>query len=242
MGNFLFQAAAAMGYAWRHGLDFTPPSITNDRYWNPLYLQHLVNPKFNPNLRTVSVQEGLHCYQELPFREEWREKNIILDGYWQTEKYFKGFRDKILNAFGYSWEPRPNTCSVHVRRGDYLTIQRNGMFKHPPVSKEWIFKVMSLFPGYRFLIFSDDTEWCLRTFGGMENCVVIGGTNEEQDLVGMSCCEHHICSASTFSWWGAWLNRNPNKRIIMPAHWITPGWRGGIDCSDIVPAEWERLP
>jgi len=56
----------------------------------------------------------------------------------------------------------------------------------------------------------------------------------------MSCCEHHICSASTFSWWGAWLSQNPNKKVIMPKLWFIPGW-GGHDVKDVVPPEWIRI-
>lgn len=239
MGNFLFQAACAMAYAWRHGLRFTLPNKTNDPVGNPIYLQHLAEP-FDDKLPHVLVTEKKFTYQHLPFQEEWRSKNIILDGYWQTEKYFKEYRAQILEAFGYAWHPQAGIVSVHVRRGDYLTIKRNGQFKHPPVPKEWIETAMTSFPGCRFRFFSDDIAWCEQEFGHRKDCTFSKGRTEEKDLVHMSWCEHHICSASTFSWWGAWLNQNPSKRIIIPKHWFSPGW-GRLDTSDIVPPEWERI-
>ena len=236
MGNFLFQAAAAMGYAWRHGMEFTLPSTTRDPLHNPIYLQHLVNPRWDDTLQQIVIDEKTHGYQELPWKEEWREKNIILNGYWQTEKYFKEFRDEVIEAMGYPWHPRDGLVSVHVRRGDYLRLTQ----KHPPVPVSWYEEAMRRFPGYAFRFFSDDIAWCKETFGHRSDVSFSEGNLEEQDLIEMSWCEHHICSASTFSWWGAWLNRNPQKRIIIPRLWFQPGYRK-TDTKDIVPPEWERL-
>lgn len=240
MGNFLFQAACAMAYAWRHGLEFTLPSTTKDAKWNPIYLQHLVNPNFNPKLPSITITEKQFNYQPLPYKEEYRRKNIILDGYWQSEKYFLEHRNAILEAFNYPWRSVPGTVSVHVRRGDYLTIKKGGQFKHPPVPVAWIEAAMERFRGYVFIFYSDDIPWCQQTFGDRKDVVFSKGTSEVDDLVGMSNCEHHICSASTFSWWGAYLNRNIRKKVIMPKHWLSPGW-GGLNTSDVVPESWERL-
>jgi hypothetical protein len=241
MGNFLFQAATTLAYAWEHGLEFTVPSTTRDKDDHPLYLQHLVNPKWDPLNSWVKLKEKAHTYSPITFDEYWRNKNIILDGYWQSEKYFKNYRRDVLRAFSFIWNPLYGTVSVHVRRGDYLTVKRGAMFKHPPVTKEWYERAMKKFPSYDFLFFSDDIEWCKTTFGWRSDCRFSESLDEVGDLEAMSGCEHHICSASTFSWWGAWLNQNWESRVIMPAHWITPGWNSSLDTSDIVPAEWERL-
>jgi len=241
MGNFLFQAATAMAYAWDHGLEYTLPSTTAKPRDNPIYLQHLVNPNWNPNLPSVTVTEIGHGYQEIRFKKGWSEGNIILDGYWQSEKYFKRWRKEILDAFGFSWQSKAGIVSVHVRRGDYLTIKRGALLKHPPVTQAWYERAMLRFPGYTFAFFSDDMVWCRAAFEHRPDCFFPGGAKEEDDLLLMAGCEHHICSASTFSWWGAWLNQNHNKRVVIPAHWITPGW-ANLDTKDIVPAEWEKLP
>jgi hypothetical protein len=240
MGNFLFQAATSMAYAWDHGLEFTVPSTTRDAQDHPIYLQHLVNPKWNPANSWVKIKERGHTYSPITFDEYWRNKNIILNGYWQSEKYFKHHRERILEEFDFKCGQLYGAVSVHVRRGDYLTIKRGNMFKHPPVTTEWYQRAMAKFPGFGFFFFSDDIAWCRATFGEGGNHQFSDGLDEVDDLGTMSYCEHHICSASTFSWWGAWLNRNPNKKVIMPAHWITPGW-ATLDTSDIVPAEWERM-
>ena len=134
MGNFLFQVACAATYAWKHGIEFTVPVLTTNPRWNPIYLQHLVNPKWDPSLTEIKIEEKQFTFQELPWDEKWRgTHNIILDGYWQTEKYFKAYRARILAAFGFEWKPQPGMVSVHVRRGDYLKL----VYKHPPVPVSW---------------------------------------------------------------------------------------------------------
>jgi len=229
-GNFLFQAATAMAYSWRHGIEYTLPNTTNDKFHNPIYLQHLVNINFDPSLPSVTIQEKEHTYQELPYKKEWEGKNIFLKGWWQTEKYFKEYRDRIINEFGFPWKLLKNSVSVHVRRGDYLTLTQ----KHPFVSKEWYETAMKQFPGHSFTFFSDDSEWCSMNFRG-KNISVSTGNSEVTDLIAMSCHTHQICSASTFSYWGAWLNRNPNKQVLIPKLWFQPGRKE--DTRDIVP-DW----
>ncbi len=237
MGNFLFQAAAAIGYATKHGLEFTVPDTTKNAKANPIYLQHLVNPRYDRGTETVDIIELGHEYKELPFREELRNgHNIHLDGYWQTEKYFSHCREEILKQFAFPWHPMTGFVSIHVRRGDYLVLKH----KHPYIGEDWIKKAMFKFPGYHFIFFSDDLAWCKLKFSKYRNVSFSEGTNEVTDLKSMSWCEHHICSASTFSWWGAWLNRNPAKRIVIPKNWFMPG-HGGLNTSDIVPEGWEKL-
>jgi len=236
MGNFLFQAATAMSYAWDHYIPFTLPTESLRKNLYPVYLQHLVHPRWDPSLPVVDIKEKGFSFQSLPYQEEWSERNIILDGYWQSEKYFRHHRAQLLTAFGLQWFNRPGKISVHVRRGDYLKLPH----KHPPVTKAWYEMAMKKFVGYRFIFFSDDINWCKQEFGSRMDVAFSEGRTEQEDLILMSECEHHICSASTFSWWGAWLNQNPKKRVVIPRLWFTPGWKG-FDTKDIVPPEWEKL-
>lgn len=239
LGNFLFQAAMAASYAWRHGVEYSLPDRTNNPKWNPIYLQHLVKKQWDESLPSVTIREETHAFHRVPFREDWLQGgNIILDGYWQTEKYFNEFRERVLAEFGFFWQHEKGIVAVHVRRGDYLRLKG----KHPPVTKKWIDEAMERmhFPGCMYKFFSDDLPWCRANYGRRSNVFFSTGKNEIDDLIGMSRCEHQICSASTFAWWGAWLNRNPDKRVIIPGWWFSPG-HGGLDTSDIVPPQWERL-
>lgn len=248
LGNFLFEAASAMAYAHQHGLDWSVPKTTDSPKWNPIYLPHLQHPHLDLPAHPVVVREKMFPHHEREFKQEWQTGHaIVLEGYWQTEKYFARIRDQVLKAFRYPWRPVPGLVSVHVRRGDYLTIKRGSMFKHPPVTAEWYRRQMAKFPKAEFVFFSDDMDYCRAEFG-RDRFVhfapdvlwdLEGFSGEERDLICGSWCEHQICSSSTFSWWQAWMNRNSRKRVIMPLHWITPGW-SDLDMRDVVPAEWER--
>jgi hypothetical protein len=242
LGNFLFQAATAYAYALKHNQEFTVPTTTNDPYWNPLYLQHLAKP-LPPNKPTVIIRERGHQFQELlPLPHS--ISNIILEGYFQSEKYFKDYRKEVLKAFNLKWEPAEteNIVSVHVRRGDYLKYPH----KHPPVTVEYYkaamekIKELTNKDRWQFLFFSDDIQWCKDNFKGPWYSFSDVGLSPIEDLEAISWCRHHINSSSTFAWWGAWLNQNPNKIVITPKLWFVPG-HGGLDTSDIIPESWIKI-
>lgn len=235
-GNWFMECCTMIAYALKHGLEFTVPSHTNSQQFNPIYRLHLVNEKWNPHLDTIRLWESSHAYQELPFEESWRHKNIIIEGYRQSEKYFKEYRNEILYLLDYPYEKRDGYVAVHVRRGDYLQLSE----KHPPVTKQWYENAMSLFPNYKFKFYSDDIHWCVQEFASRGDCEFSSGHDVEFDVSDGACCEHQIISASTFGWAMAWLNKNTNKQIILPEKWFTDGW-SGLDTRDIVPDEWMRL-
>ena len=99
---------------------------------------------------------------------------------------------------------------------------------------------MSMFPSKRFKFFSDEIKWCKDNFGDRQDCEFSTNSNEQQDLIEMSCCEHNVNSSSTFSWWSSWLNRNEDKKIVTPKDWFVPGWMN-MDTSDIIPENWIKL-
>lgn len=232
MGNVLFQGATAIGLALKYGVEFSVPNRTNDNYFNPLYLQHLVNPKWEQGREDVLINEnGVHEYHEIEWKNEWKDKQVALDGYWQSEKYFQEYRDEILYLFNFPYEKKDGYVSVHVRRGDYLHLRD----KHPEVTKGWYENAMSLFPGYRFKFFSDDITWCINEFSGRDDCEFSVGNTPEINIGLMSCCEHNISSSSTFGWWGAWLNRNQDKKVYIPKLWFVEGY--SVNDKDIVP-DW----
>lgn len=236
MGNVLFQAAHTVALALKHDEEFSFPNRTNEPNWNPLYLQHLVNPKWVQWREDVLINENGMQYQDIEFKKEWRGKQVVLNGYWQTEKYFKEYRNEILYLFNFPYEFKKDVVSIHVRRGDYVNLRA----KHPEVTKEWFEKAMAMFPDKQFKVYSDDISWCAHTFGGRDNITYSSNSNEVDDLVEMSCCESNICSPSTFSWWSMWLNQNPNKRVVFPTFWFTEGW-GGLNTNDVVPEWCEKL-
>jgi len=234
-GNFMMEFFTAFAYSLKYGLDFTVPAKATHEFYNPVYLPHLINPSYNPHKERVMIVEKHFHYYELPFEESWRDKNIILHGYFQSERHFKDYRKEILQAVNYPNEMKKGVVGVHIRRGDYL-IHRN---KHPEVTKEWYENAMSNFLGYKFLFFSDDIPWCIENFGHRSDCEFSKGGIEE-DAISLSQCEHFVNSSSTYSWVCAWLSQNPDKIIYTPKNWFVEGWQNE-DTKDIVPPEWIKL-
>ncbi len=230
-GNNMFQQAAAIGYATKHGLDY---SIC------PWYAKN--NILFG---NAVILKEQGHQYQELPFKKAWKGRNIVLDGYFQSARYFDHCREEVLKAFGFNWELKEGWCSIHVRRGDYLQYPD----KHPVVNAKYlaaaVIRMAAETLTNNFLVFSDDIPWCKEFFGEWSPSWVFDyseGHTPEEDLILGSCCEHNIISNSTFSWWQAWLGRNPNKIVISPSkdNWFGEG-NANLCTDDIIPDEWIQI-
>jgi len=231
-GNWFLECCTAISYALEHNLYFTVPSHSDNPFWNPIYCLHLVNPNYNPSLEKIQLWETQHNYEPLPFDESWREKNICIEGYRQTEKYFVKHRNEILYLLDFPYTKKEGYVALHLRFGDYLELR----MKHPEVKKEYYLKAMDMFPSYKFKVFSDNIPMCKDIFSDIPEMEYSTNSDEVSDIVEMSCCEHQICSPSTFSWAAMWLNRNENKKVIFPDFWFTPNWNN-TNVEDIVP-EW----
>ena len=89
----------------------------------------------------------------------------------------------------------------------------------------------------KVLIFSDDIEWCKQNFIG-DRFIFI----QEEDYISlylMSLCDYNIIANSSFSWWGAWLNQNPNKVVIAPKLWF--GLKSNHNINDLIPSSWIKI-
>ncbi len=230
------EAATAMAYALRHGLEFSMPTGKDrDMFHCPVYCKHLCNPNYNPSLPEIRLWENGHHYQELEFKEEWRDCNIIIEGYRQSEKYFKDFRNEIIYLMNYPYEKKEGVVCVHVRRGDYLLLKD----KHPYYGKDWYLSAMREFKGYKFKFFSDEIDWCRKEFAERADCEFSTNDDIERDFIEMQCCNHFINSSSTFSWAAAWHSQSDDKIIITPEKWFIDNYN--LDTRDIIPENWIKL-
>lgn len=232
LSNCLYQYAATMAHAMRNGFEYCIP-LKNE---NPHYegQKPYIFPGVNycdklPNL--VKYKEPFFHYAPIPPMD-----NVMLAGYWQSELYFKDFKEEILSAFGFEWELKEDTISLHIRLGDYLKLQDF----HPVISKEYVSEAINHYVGngYRkFLVFSDGIDWCIENINSESfpacEFEYSEGRTEVEDLVLGSCCASQICSNSTFSCWQHILNRNPKKTAIMPRNWFGPSL--DHDTKDIYP-------
>jgi hypothetical protein len=182
------------------------------------------------------------------------QRNIILDGYWQSEEYFKDIRDTILDDLTLLSDPdkenkkmlkrinNSNSVCLHVRRDDYVSnpvLQKFHGNVTPEYYKEAINSICDRIIDPDFFIFSDEPEWCRRYIitNRPHTYVDINGPDKApEDLRLMSACKHFIIANSSFSWWAAWLSENKKKNIIAPKRWYRTR-----DEGDIVPKQWLRM-
>ncbi|MGI5172158.1 alpha-1,2-fucosyltransferase [Treponema sp. OMZ 840] len=190
-----------------------------------------------------------------------------LEGYWQTEKYFLPIAADIRSAFTFrpplseqsaalkteirSYAENGLACaSVHVRRGDYLATKTLHVCTEHYYNNA-IARVLENHPVSAFYVFSDDIAWCREhlNFCGTNAVFIDWNTKTDswQDMALMSLCRFNIIANSSFSWWAAWLNDNPDKKIIAPAVWNRRELEYKdsyykYDYSDIVPESWIRIP
>lgn len=176
---------------------------------------------------------------------------VYINGYFQSEKYFKDSRDILLDEFTLTKElgveakkikniiEKSEAVCLNVRRGDYL---RPDYIKiYGTCSTEYYNKAIEYIKNKIknpiICVFSDDPEWVKKEFN-IENVVFAGNDllKDYEQMYLMSLCKHNIVANSSFAWWGAWLNQNPNKIIIAPQKWFN------IDSPpDIVPESWVRV-
>lgn len=252
LGNYMFQIACAHAYGLKYN---KKPIFTTDD--SIVIHKHIINYKdnvlSNVNLVTEKNNEPHTIYQEPGFSYNDINEiagNVYLNGYFQSEKYFKEVTPEIKNLFSYPQTYRDqvfenykqlllqNTCSIHVRRGDYL----NSPNHHPAQSMNYYMKAIKQMPKDTiFLIFSDDITWCKQNFPDLpEKFKFIDGNLDHEDLFLMSMCKNNIICNSTFSWWAAWLNNNPEKKIIIPKSWFGPAY-SHYNTEDLYCENWIKI-
>jgi hypothetical protein len=245
LGNQMFQYAYTKHLALKYNINFCFDLRFYDNYQGKIKRSLLLNEFQNlkivsldkiPN-QSVKILTDDFKYKEF---EPTELLNYYLDGYWQSERYFKESESIIKNDFLID-KPidnsiiSQNTVSLHVRRTDYVTSNDY----HPVQSIDYYKRGLDLIGDYdKVLIFSDDINWCKENLS-FNNMTFIEGNSEVEDLHLMSCCKHNIIANSTFSWWAAWLNRNVRKKVIAPKNWF--GAQTNINTSDIIPKDWIKI-
>lgn len=129
--------------------------------------------------------------------------------------------------------------SVHFRRGDYLIYSSLNLSLD--YYKDAIDALKNIHPGkkIKYLIFSNGMDWVKENFKP-DNCVYVENLNRFQDMYLMSLCNHNIIANSSFSWWGAFLNKNPNKTVICPYHYLM-GEGSELYNGHYYPKEWINI-
>ena len=198
------------------------------------------------NASTKNVKESVYYFDEDLFNNF--QDGTNLDGFCQTEKYFKHIEDDIRKLFAPKKEAKEayeevkelfdDPVALHIRRGDFLI----NSVHHHNLSMQYYETALRAFGKERqIIIFSDDTDWCKQQplFEG-DRFLVCEAGGPYTDLYLMSKCSDFIIANSTFSWWGAWLSDNEDKLVIYPDRWFGPN---NIDKStaDLFPPKWRMI-
>ncbi|UWR90359.1 alpha-1,2-fucosyltransferase [Phaeobacter inhibens] len=183
---------------------------------------------------------------------DWSD-NSYLHGYWQSERYFAQSAERIRRDFTfpeYSNQQNAemaarigetNAISLHVRRGDYLTLAAHVLCDQAYYEAALAQVLDGLEGQPTVYVFSDDPQWAKENLPLPCDKVVVdfnGADTDYEDMRLMSLCKHNIIGNSSFSWWAAWLNQTPDRRIAGPAKWFGDP---KLNNPDILPPGWLRI-
>ena len=181
-------------------------------------------------------------------------KHSFLDGYWQSELYFKNYSKEIKKIFNFSDQlneqnyliandiNKNDSVSIHIRRGDFLLKRNNN---HKIDLKNYYLKAIDksskCFKNPKYFIFTDDSLWVTENFILDYSYIVVDvnrGAKSFLDMYLMSLCKSNIIANSSFSWWSAWLNNNKDKIIYAPKDWFNDK---SICTDHLIPNSWNIL-
>lgn len=270
LGNQMFQYAAGLAVARRLGARL---------YVDTSWFEPRAHPRDSPPIRRYGL-DAFGIPAHLPLRQRARLRlrppavvrerastyqpdlalvggSVVLDGYWQSERYFEGCEDAVRRAFTFappgSEEARrlldeilaTGSVSVHVRRGDYESNPKHrtlfgllGPDHYAAAASELCRRRGE---DLRFYVFSDDIAWCrghLELPGAAATTFVTDTGTDVEDLMLMAACRDHVIANSSFSWWGAWLGNAPDKLVVAPLRWANDP---AVESADRIPPGWIRL-
>ncbi len=271
LGNQMFQYAAGLALAQKHRvplkLDLTflqdrspRPHFTPRNYVLDVFPLH---PECELIRDAGAIPVGLKRVAEKHFHYDRsvadQSAGILLEGYWQSPRYFEGIEAEIRQNFELApplgeaakamaarIEATDAAVCLHVRRGDMVHDSHTASV-HGSCSVEYYRtacdEIARKAPTAHFFIFSDDPRWCESedlTRGRPRTIVSQPGAGGDPhvDLFLMRLCRHFVTANSTFSWWAAYLGDSTGKMVIVPDPWFTDP---SMDTSDLFPMDWIRL-
>ena len=241
LDNFLLNAKFATPPILKSAI--TPHFALKKKLWKALKIPfkyaptHIVEKRFSYSAEIAETKTSAY-----------------FDGYWQTEKYFADCPDIIRGDFAFRNESElqkhpqygeicgSDSVALHIRRGDYVKNPKYRKLLYVctlEYYKRAIAYLRERHSGLKFFIASDDHKWVAENFDLSAEFRLIESKSAIEDFFLMSRCRHNIISNSSFSWWSAWLNGNPQKTVIAPDAWFAA--RARMDYSDILPGGWIKI-
>lgn len=202
------------------------------------FVNHLSQLPHTPN-KMLTIEEQFGHLLDINQLILDKKNTYYLIGYWQSPDYFQSIYDDIIDLLKPTSNIEQNligrhnlthniTVSMHIRRTDYLSS--DGFHIVQPI--QYYEEAISKIGEYdQLLIFSDDTEWCVKNLKFNKQHIVTEQYTDIENIWLMSLCNYNIIANSSFSWWGAYLNTNSNRKVIAPKKWY-----GNIDSSS-----WQHI-
>ena len=228
-------------------------------YIVPYFLtRKYIHPKIISYIKKFLLRDSYICEKDGKFIENF-PRNAYLDGWFQSYKYFDAYKSDIVSLFTVRTpispenqlyldmieENKKNVVSLHVRRGDYVTL-KNANRWHGVCSLSYYDEAIALcienISTPIFFVFSDDILWCRENLTFPKWVVVHyidhNGWAGYEDLRLMYSCHHHIIANSSFSWWWAYLGRNPEKIVLAPKKWLESDT---FNTKYLIPPTWKLI-
>lgn len=265
LGNQMFQYALALvirAKGFECGIDTSLYKITKMHNGYELETAFGIKEKRKESLLHRFILRLLVRFQIQPFivtdkkdiRTSWNLPSYAyLYGYWQAESYFKQNKSLIKEAFQFKNIDKKNSLiadrmlntesvSLHIRRGDYLLVEQYCGICTEEYYQNAIAYIRKKISNPCFYVFSNDMHWSKNFLKQYDISATYIEHNQEcesyKDMYLMSCCRHNIIANSTFSWWGAWLNSNTNKMVLVPSLWIHGDEKLN---NNIYPIDWIKI-
>jgi len=262
LGNQLFQIFAAVAYAIEYGDKLVIPEYKWDAdrrppYWDTIFkrLKDNLDRTMKPGSLPRYMEAGFH-YTELTKQA----KPFILFGYFQSYKYFNKHSESIIKRLNLRMEQEMiktkyltlrKSISLHFRIGDYMAVQLH----HSLLPNEYYISAIkevikrTRTDDWDIIYFCEEKDNVpvkqrLRKIVSHFPNISFHKANDEmhdwEQLLLMSCSDHNIIANSTFSWWGAYLNPNPQKIVCYPKQWFGPA-NSDKSIADLCPPSWVQL-
>jgi len=250
LGNQMFCIATTLALADRNNVQAVFPDLKLGHYqYYGETIFHNLDKGTDKSFLSYEYRERPYTstiYNKIPFLD-----NMKIVGHFQSYKYFDCCKDLILDNFKISQEMENKivnryrvevegvTTSIHIRRGDYLNL----IGHYEMLDSEYYSKALEHIGGVgTIFVFSDDIEWCEKNInlGEGKKIVFVKDQSDVEDLWLMTKMTNNVIANSTFSWWGAYLNQNENKKVVAPSKWFGPKRTKNnmLETKDLLPEKW----
>lgn len=246
LGNQLFCYAMARAYALKYNrvcaLDIKS-GYTNDQFERSYRLREfkLLNNIEEGNPLT-GIRASVSKFLPLKYRSLVKEKYInninpldidfdanaiYLEGYWQSEKYFKSIKPILAKELVSEIQPSNEDArifeAIEATNSVFIHIRRINYAHELPLSyyEKAIIEIKKRLTDPVFYVFGDDFSWINNQSIFKDNCQIVSHNDQYHELNDfelMKSCKHAIIANSSFSWWAAWLNESKNQVVVSPEH------------------------